>query len=221
MAEINDTETEKAGATADETKVAPTTEVEAMPDGAGPGRTGELEAEVTRLKDQLLRALAEQENIRRRTVKEREDGLRYATSGLAKDLLSVADNLRRALDSMPESQINSDVLRNLLTGVAATERELLQAFEKNSIQKLDPIGEKFDHNLHQAIVELENTGQPAGTVVQVLQSGYLLHDRLLREAMVAVSKGEVAAKGDAVAESEGDSVAKPDGETIRRVDTTA
>jgi molecular chaperone GrpE len=157
------------------------------------GRIAELEAEVAKYKDQALRALAEQENVRRRAQRDREDALKFATSAFAKDLVTVADNLRRAIDSVPEAQAaKDDLLKGLMSGVSATERELLGAFERHGIRKLDPMGEKFDHNFHQAIFELENTGKPAGTVVQVLQAGYTLHDRLLREAMVGVAKGPVA-----------------------------
>ena len=148
------------------------------------------EAEAADLKDRLLRALAETENVRRRSERERTDATKYGVTQFARDLLDVADNLRRAIDSVPESQVRGDVTRNLLAGVAATERALLAAFERHGIKRLDPKGERFDHNFHQAVFEAENTGKPAGTVVEVLQPGYLLHDRLLRPAMVGVAKGE-------------------------------
>ncbi|HLZ65640.1 MAG TPA: nucleotide exchange factor GrpE [Aliidongia sp.] len=181
-------------------------------------RIAELEAEVAKYKDQALRALAEQENVRRRAQRDREDALKFATSNFAKDLVTVADNLRRAIDSVPEAQAAKDeLLKGLLSGVSATERELLAAFEKHGIRKLDPLGEKFDHNFHQAIFELENTGKPAGTVVQVLQAGYTLHDRLLREAMVGVAKGAVA---EAVA-SEEKPVEDKHADRHHRVDRTA
>jgi len=150
----------------------------------------EARAETADLKDRLLRALAETENMRRRAERERADATKYGVTQFARDLLDVADNLRRALDSMPESQVRDAVTRNLLAGVAATERTLLAAFERHGIRRVDPKGERFDHNFHQAIFEAENTGKPAGTVVEVLQPGYLLHDRLLRPAMVGVAKGE-------------------------------
>lgn len=150
----------------------------------------QAQAEAGDLKDRLLRALAEAENVRRRALRERDDAARYGVASFAKDLLDVADNLRRALDSVPESQIRDELTRTLLAGVAATERALLAAFERNGIRRIDPKGERFDHNLHQAIFEAENTGQPPGTIVEVLQPGYLLHDRLLRPAMVGVAKGE-------------------------------
>src|SRR5215472_11123160 len=152
------------------------------------------EAEAADLKDRLLRALAETENVRRRAERERTDATKYGVTQLARDLLDVADNLRRAIESVPEAQVRDDAIRNLLAGVAATERELLAAFEKHGIRRLDPKGERFDHNFHQAIFEAENTGKPAGTVVEVLQPGYVQHDRLLRPAMVGVAKGGAPAK---------------------------
>jgi molecular chaperone GrpE len=156
-------------------------------------RIAALEAEVAEQKDRALRALAEADNTRRRAERDRADGQKYAVSGFARDLLGAADNLRRALDSLPADEAKDDKTRSLLEGVAATERELLAAFERNGLKRVDPKGEKFDHNFHQAIFEAENTGQPAGTVVEVLQPGYVLHDRLLRPAMVGVAKGGTAA----------------------------
>jgi molecular chaperone GrpE len=152
-------------------------------------RLGTLEAELAEQKDRLLRALAETENVRRRAQREREDATKYAIAGFAKDLLSAADNLRRALDSLPEAEAKDERTRSLLAGVAATERELLGVFERHGIKRIDPQGERFDHNLHQAIFEADRANQPSGTVVEVLQPGYLLHERLLRPAMVGVAKG--------------------------------
>jgi molecular chaperone GrpE len=151
-------------------------------------RVAALEAELAEQKDHLLRALAEAENVRRRAQREREDASKYAVAGFAKELLSVADNLRRALDSLPESEARDERTRGLLAGVAATERELLSVFERYGIRRIDPDGERFDHNLHQAIFEAERSGKPGGTVIEVLQPGYVLHDRLLRPAMVGVAK---------------------------------
>src|ERR1700751_5223641 len=148
-----------------------------------------LEAELAEQKDQLLRALAETENVRRRAQREREDASKYAVAGFAKDLLSAADNLRRALDSLPEAEVKDERTRSLLAGVAATERELLSVFERHGIRRIDPKGDPFDHNFHQPIFEAEREDQPSGTVVEVLQPGYVLHDRLLRPAMVGVAKG--------------------------------
>jgi molecular chaperone GrpE len=152
-------------------------------------RVAELEAELAEHKDRLLRALAETENVRRRAHREREDASKYAVAGFAKDLLSAADNLRRALDSLPEGEVKDDRTRSLLAGVAATERELLSIFERHGIKRIEPKGERFDHNFHQAIFEAERPDQPSGIVVEVLQPGYVLHERLLRPAMVGVAKG--------------------------------
>ncbi len=168
-----------------------------------------LEAEVQRLKDQLLRALAETENVRRRAQREREEQVRYAAATFARDLLNVADNLRRALDAVPAAALQSDeALKTLADGVALTERELLAAFERNAVRKVEPAeGERFDPNLHQAMFEVPNTGQPAGTVVQLMQPGWIMHDRLLRPALVGVAKGSpaegngAAPKGNGAAEN--------------------
>jgi molecular chaperone GrpE len=162
------------------------------PDGeeaSAEARVAALETALAEQKDRLLRALAETENVRRRAQREREDASKYAVTGFAKDLLSAADNLRRALDSLPEAEVKDERTRSLLAGVAATERELLGVFERHGIRRIDPKGERFDHNFHQAIFEVERMDQPAGTVVEVLQPGYVLQDRLLRPAMVGVAKG--------------------------------
>jgi molecular chaperone GrpE len=155
-------------------------------------RLGTVEAELAEAKDRLLRALAETENVRRRAERERGDAARFGAANFAKDILNVADNLRRAIESVPEGQGGDELIRNLLQGVAATERELLAAFERHGVRRIDPVGERFDHNLHQAMFEVENTGKPVGTIVQVLQPGYVMHDRLLRPALVGVAKGESA-----------------------------
>ena len=151
-------------------------------------RIAALETELADTRDRLLRALAETENVRRRAQREREDTQKYAVSGFARDLLATADNLRRALDSVPEAEIKDARTRSLLDGVAATERELLSVFERHGIRRIDPKGERFDHNFHQAVFEAERPEAPSGTVIEVLQPGYVLHDRLLRPAMVGVAK---------------------------------
>ncbi|MGE5269079.1 MAG: nucleotide exchange factor GrpE [Thiohalocapsa sp.] len=152
-------------------------------------RLAAVEAELADSKDRLLRALAETENVRRRLQRERDDAQRYAVGGFAKDLLSVVDNLHRALEAMPEAEIADARTRSLRDGVAATERELLAAFERHGLRRIDPNGERFDHNFHQAIFEAERPDVAPGTIVEVLQPGYVLHDRLLRPAMVGVAKG--------------------------------
>src|SRR5437870_253118 len=160
-------------------------------------RLAAIEAELNDTKDRLLRALAETENVRRRFQREREEAQKYAIGGFAKDLLTAVDNLRRALAAVPEAEIKDARTRSLLDGVAATERELLAAFERHGLKRIDPIGESFDHNLHQAIFEAEREGAAAGTVIEVLQPGWLLHDRLLRPAMVGVAKAGEGSKRDA------------------------
>jgi molecular chaperone GrpE len=158
-------------------------------------RVAKLEAELAESKDRLLRTLAESENQRRRAQREREDTQRYAASSFGKDLLDVADNLRRALASVPAAEVQDERVKSLLEGVAATERALLAAFERNGIKRIEPqLGERFDVNQHQAMFEVENSGRPAGSVVQVLQAGYQMHDRLLRPALVGVAKADAPPK---------------------------
>ena len=166
----------------------------AAPEAAQEDPFALLQGEVASLKDQLLRALAETENVRRRSQRDREEQVRYAAAGFARDLLNVADNLRRALDAVPAAALETDeALKTLADGVALTERELLAAFERNAIRKIEPgAGERFDPNLHQAMFEVQNTGQPAGSVVQVMQPGWIMHERLLRPALVGVAKGSPA-----------------------------
>jgi molecular chaperone GrpE len=154
-------------------------------------REAELENELKKVKDQLLRALADSENAKRRAERERDEAKRYGAAALARDVLQISDNLRRALELVPaDARAGNEILDALMVGLEATEREVLATFEKNGIKKLTPLGERFDYNLHQAMFEAENTGKPAGTVVQVMQPGYVLHDRLLRPAMVGVAKGQ-------------------------------
>lgn len=155
-----------------------------------------LQAELEKTKDQALRALAEAENARKRALKDREDASRFAISSFAKDLLSVADNLRRALDSIPADAVAADPhLKNLKDGVEATERDLLKSFEKNGIRKLNPEGEPFNPNFHEVMFEAPGTGKPPGTVTQVMETGYVLNDRLLRPARVGVAKNEGQGNG--------------------------
>lgn len=150
-------------------------------------RIAELEAELSEAKEQQLRALAEVENMRRRSQREREDALKYGAVSLARDLLSVADNLGRALAAAPGDEADESI-RSLVEGVAMVERDLAGALEKHNVRPVPGVGEPFDHNVHQAVVEIESDEVPAGHVAQVMQTGYTLHDRLLRPAMVAVAK---------------------------------
>jgi molecular chaperone GrpE len=149
------------------------------------------EEQIASLKDQHLRALAEVENIRRRSIKEREETAQFAVSNFAREILAVADNFRRALDAVPSDEGQNDTFKHLKTGVEATERQLLSVLEKFGIKPLNPMGLPFDPNFHRVMMEVEDPSKPVGTVVQVLQAGYMIQDRLLREALVAVSKGGV------------------------------
>jgi molecular chaperone GrpE len=146
-------------------------------------------AEIAQLKDQLLRAMAETENTRRRAQRDRDDAQKYGVTSFAREMLSVADNLRRALEAIPTETLATDeALKTLYDGVAATERQLEAAFAKQEIKRIWPEGERFDSNQHQAMFEVPGTDKPAGTVVQVLQAGYMIHERLLRPALVGVAK---------------------------------
>jgi len=155
----------------------------------GAAEVQRLNEEVASLRDQLLRALAEVENVRARARRERDDAVRYAPGALAKDLIGVADNLRRALENLPPEGERDEKLANFAVGVEMTERALLEAFAKHGIVRIDPVGERLDPHRHEAMVEVPDPGRPAGTVSQVFEPGYVLHDRLLRPARVAVSKG--------------------------------
>jgi molecular chaperone GrpE len=161
---------------------------EAKPDEKA--RITELEAELSEVKDRLLRALAEQENVRRRTERERAEAVKFAASNVVRDLLPAIDNLRRAIESVPEGKALDEPMQKLLTGVEATEQGLLEALEKHGIRRIDPLGAMFDPTQHQAMLEVTDSTRPAGTVAEVLQPGYLHHDRLLRPAMVAVAKND-------------------------------
>lgn len=162
-----------------------------------------LAAENAELKDRLLRTMAEMENLRRRTEKEVADTRTYAVSSFAREVLTVGDNLRRALDAVPAEQREAaeGALSALLSGVELTERELLKILSKHGVTLIDPAGQKFDPNLHQAMFEVADASLPSGTVVNVIQPGYVIGDRVLRPAMVSVSKGgpKGARGGDASA----------------------
>ncbi len=152
-------------------------------------RIAELEAEVAKLKDAYIRAHADMENLRKRTAAEMEQKLKYAQQPLASAILPVADNLRRALSAVPQGEAADDAVRNLIVGLEMTETELLGALERNQVKPVPGVGAPFDPHVHQAVQEVEDPQVPTGTVVQVFQTGYQIHDRLLRAAMVVVSKG--------------------------------
>lgn len=161
-------------------------------------KIAELEKKLADVTDKALRAMAEADNTRKRAERERQDTAKFAVSSLARDLLSVTDNLRRALQAIPETEREkNEQLKNIYTGVETTERELLRVFENNGIKKIEPIGEMFNPNFHEVMFEAEMPGKAPGTIIQVFEAGYMIHDRLLRPARVGVAKGSVAS-GSAV-----------------------
>ena len=147
-----------------------------------------LQIENDAMKDRLMRAMADMENLRRRTQKEVADAKSYAMASFARDMLAVGDNLRRAIDAVPEGS-DDPALTSLVEGVGITERELLSAFEKHGIEQIDPLGARFDPNLHQAMFEIPNEEVPTGTILEVVAAGYVIGERVLRPAMVGVTKG--------------------------------
>lgn len=161
-----------------------------VPGGADPmrERMAVLEAEAGNLRDQVLRAFAEMENMRKRAERERVDTLKYAVTKLARDLLPVSDNLLRAVAAVPAGAADP-VLRSLLDGVTMTERNLTGVLERHGVKRMDAEGAAFNPHHHQAVMEQENAGIPAGTVVTVFEPGYMIDDRVLRPATVVVSKG--------------------------------
>jgi len=162
-----------------------------MPDEPDAGSAEALAKEAAEARDRMLRTLAEMENLRKRTSREVADARVYGITGFARDVLDIADNLQRALDAVPyETRAAADPgLKALIEGVELTERSLLNALEKNGVKKFDPTGEKFDPNFQQAMYEVPDPTVPSGTVMQVVQSGYMIGDRILRPALVGVSKG--------------------------------
>ncbi len=162
-----------------------------MPDDPEPGSAEALAKEAADWRDKMLRTLAEMENLRKRTAKEVSDARSYGITGFARDVLDIADNLQRALDAVPAEtrELADPMLKTLIEGVVLTERSLLSALEKNGVKKFDPTGEKFNPNFQQAMYEVPDPSVPAGTVVQVVQAGYMIGERVLRPALVGVSKG--------------------------------
>jgi molecular chaperone GrpE len=162
-----------------------------MPDDPEEGSLELLVKEATESRDKMLRTLAEMENLRKRTAREVADARAYGITGFARDILDIADNLQRALDAIPaEAKETADPgIKAFIEGVELTERSLLNTLEKNGVKKFDPFGEKFDPNFQQAMYEVPDPTGPSGTVVQDVQAGFMIGERVLRPALVAVSKG--------------------------------
>lgn len=156
-----------------------------------------LQAEIADLNDKLLRAMAETENVRRRAERDKEDASKYAIANFAREMVTVSDNLARALGSIDaDARSDNPALDQLLVGLEMTERGIQTTFERFGIKVIEAMGEKFDHNLHEAMFEMDDATKPSGTVVQVVETGYVLKDRLLRPAKVGVSKGGSAPSAD-------------------------
>ena len=162
-----------------------------MPDDPEPGSAEALAKEAADLRDKMLRTLAEMENLRQRTRREVADAKVYGITGFARDVLDIADSLQRTLDAVPVEtrELADPMLKTLIEGVELTERSLLNALEKNGVKKFDPSGEKFNPNFQQAMYEVPDPSVPPGTVVQVIQAGYTIGDRVLRPALVGIAKG--------------------------------
>lgn len=185
-----------------------TPEAEKAAETAAPADAGEaLRAEVADLKDKLLRTLAEMENLRKRTEREMADARQYAVANFARDMLTVGDNLRRAIDAVPKEAAKTDAaLATLVEGVDVTERGLLQALQKFGVKRVEAKGQKFDPGKHQAMLEVETTDVDPGAVAQEIQPGYTIGERVLRPALVAVAKrpAKPAPKADEAKPSEAD-----------------
>ena len=199
-AEPKPEEAEEAAEPPEEAETAGEGDAEADETSPWAGKPGEGEAEAgeapeerdylaenAELNDRLLRALAETENVRRRGQREREETARFAITAFARDILPVADNLRRALEAVPDDAGDNEALASLVGGIELTERELAAIFQRHGVEKVDPEGEKFDHNLHEAMFEIPTADAEPRTVVQVVETGYVLNGRLLRAARVGIA----------------------------------
>jgi molecular chaperone GrpE len=186
-AQANPNAQERAGTTADASDPAAqaSAELEA------------LIADNADMRDRLLRTMADMENLRRRTEREKTDTARYAVSSFARDILTVGDNLRRTIEHVPAGAASKDpALKSFLDGVEITERELLNVLERHGVTRIEPLGQRFDPNCHQAMYEVPNAEVPEGTVVDVMQAGYVIGDRCLRPALVAIAKGGAKASAE-------------------------
>ena len=163
-----------------------------------------LEKEIESLKEEKIRLLAEMENLRKRFEREKVETIKFGSINLARDILSPGDNLERALDALPEDENHPQSIKNLIDGLKMVLKEFKSSLEKHGVKKIESLNQKFDHNFHQAMMEVENNDVEEGTVVQEVQSGYTMHDRLLRAAMVGVSKKPVAKTEEPTEEKEED-----------------
>ena len=147
-----------------------------------------LRDEIEQLRDEKLRLLADMENLRKRSDRDRMDSIRYGNINFARDILSLGDNLSRALDAIPKDAEKTETITNLIDGLRMVQREFTSILEKHGIKKIEALNQRFDHNFHQAMMEIESEEVEEGIVIQEIQSGYNMHDRLLRPSMVGVAK---------------------------------
>jgi molecular chaperone GrpE len=147
-----------------------------------------LRDEIEQLRDEKLRLLADMENLRKRSDRDRVDSIRYGNINFARDILSLGDNLSRALDAIPKDAEKTETITNLINGLRMVQREFTSILEKHGIKKIEALNQRFDHNFHQAMMEIESEEVEEGIVIQEIQSGYNMHDRLLRPSMVGVAK---------------------------------
>ena len=185
-------ETETPEIEAPETETPETETATEQKDGQDAEAAPSVEDRLAETNDQLLRALAELENTRRRADRDRAEALKYGAASFARDMLGVADNLQRALNAVAELDQDTlpDAAKSLLEGVAATERDLIASMGRHKVSPVSPMGEKFDANIHEAMFEAPGTGQPAGTIIEVIETGYMMDERLLRPAKVGIAKDE-------------------------------
>ena len=172
-----------------------------------------LEEEIEILKEEKIRLLAEMENLRKRFEREKVETIKFGSINLARDILSPGDNLERALEALPDDENHSESIKNLIDGLKMVLKEYKSTLEKHGVKKIESLNKKFDHNFHQAMLEIENSEVDEGTVVQEVQSGYTMHDRLLRAAMVGVSKKTTSKKEVSKEEKDEDSAEKDTEET--------
>lgn len=173
-----------------QTEDIPAPETQTPPVELAAVRIAALESELTDAKDKMMRAFAEAENARRRAVKDREDAAKFAVQNFARDLLDFSDNFHRALEAIPGELHNDARIASIITGLEAMDANLLKTFERHGIKKIEPLDEPFNPNFHEVMFEAPVPGKPGGIVIQVVEAGYVIHDRLLRAAKVGISKGD-------------------------------
>lgn len=185
-----DAQPEDMTAEAQAEQAQPQEQDQSAPEDFAAARIKVLEAEMAEMKDRAMRALADAENTKRRALKDRDDAAKYAVSSFAKDLLDFSDNFNRALSAIPAEMHEDERVSSIITGLEAMDAQLLKTFDKHGIKKIEPLDEPFNPNFHEVMFEAPVPGKPGGLVIQVVEAGYILNDRLLRAAKVGVSKSD-------------------------------